>query len=136
MGVVFVVLALLALSIKGISLLDKEAAPAPAASAAAVAPAPPPAPASASGDITGEQVAAIAVALAPAPPPRPASASGDIAGEQVAAIAVALALSEPKSASFIPPSVPRSGESAGSWLQSGRMRALGSNSSGARERRN
>ncbi|MDG0867591.1 hypothetical protein GKN94_10445 [Candidatus Lucifugimonas marina] len=109
MGVVFAVLALLALSIKGISLLDKEAAPAPAASAAAVV---------------------------PAPPPTSASDSGDITGEQVAAIAVALALSEPPSASSIPPSASRSGESAGSWLQSGRMRVLGSNSSGARERRN
>ncbi|MBT4125862.1 MAG: OadG family protein [Chloroflexi bacterium] len=113
MGVVFAVLAILALSIKGISLLDKEASPAPAASVASSASSTTPAQESASSEIPGE-----------------------ITGEQVAAIAVALALSEPKSASSIPSSIARAGESAGSWLQSGRMRVLGSNSSGARERRN
>ena len=108
MGVVFAVLAILAMSIKGISLLDKEATPAPAPSAAPAAP------------VTS---------------PAPAPTSDGITGEQVAAIAVALALSESKASSTMPPSSSRSGESAGSWLQSGRMRALGSNSIGARERR-
>lgn len=106
MGVVFAVLAVLALSIKGISLLDREPAPAPVAQAAA-----------------------------PTTTPATSSDSGKITGEQVAAIAVALALSEPKSASVIPSSVSRVGNTAGSWLQSGRMRVLGSGSSSARERR-
>jgi sodium pump decarboxylase gamma subunit len=107
MGVVFAVLALLALSIKGISLLDRPPSPEPAS--APVVPA----------------------------PVVEASSEG-ITGEQVAAIAVALALAEPKSSS-IAASISRAGSTTGSWLQSGRIRALGSNSTGstgARERRN
>ncbi|MDP7262108.1 MAG: OadG family protein [Dehalococcoidia bacterium] len=103
MGVVFAVLALLALSIKGISLLDRE----------------PSAP---------EQSDAVPVTTA-AP-----EQTAEITGQQVAAIAVALALSEPKPPS-IPASISQAGTAAGSWLQSGRMRVLGSSSTGARERR-
>lgn len=105
MGIVFAVLALLAVSIKGISLLDRE----PSASSQP------------------------SEAASPAPITTPASApvaSGKITGQQVAAIAVALALSEPKAAS-IPTSISRADATAGSWLQSGRMRMLGSGSSGA-----
>jgi Na+-transporting methylmalonyl-CoA/oxaloacetate decarboxylase gamma subunit len=108
MGIVFAVLALLALSIKGLSLLDREKSPAPA-QAAASAPSVP-------SDV-------------------PAASSGGITGQQVAAIAVALALSEPKAASMSSP-ISRAGATAGSWLQSGRMRMLGQSSSAARERRN
>jgi len=60
MGVVFVVLALLAVSIKVISLLDRDEQP----SVATPAPVPAAAPASSSDGISGEQVAAIAVAIA------------------------------------------------------------------------
>ncbi len=57
----------------------------------------------------------------PAPAP-----DGEITGQQVAAIAVALALSEPKATSTSPPSgLTSPGPSTGSWLQSGRMRSLG-----------
>jgi len=105
MGVVFAVLALLAIAIKGISLLDRE--PAPAA--------------------TPEQPTA---ASAPVD-----SSSDGITGQQVAAIAVAIALSEGSSVS-IPRSISKAGQTAGSWLQSGRMRVLGSGTSSARERRN
>lgn len=105
MGVVFVVLAILALSIKGISLLDREPTTEP----------------------ESESVAISSTTVV--------SSSGEITDEQVAAIAVALALSEPKTSS-IPASISRAGVTAGSWLQSGRMRVLGSSSTGARERRN
>jgi Na+-transporting methylmalonyl-CoA/oxaloacetate decarboxylase gamma subunit len=104
MGIVFAVLAILALSIKGISLLDRKPSPTPA-----------------SEPVVSTPVAQVT--------------SDGITGEQVAAIAVALALSEPKSSS-IGASISRAGSTAGSWLQSGRIRALGSNSTGARERRN
>ena len=60
MGVVFVVLASLAVSIKVISLLDRDEQP----SVATPAPVPAAAPASSSDGISGEQVAAIAVAIA------------------------------------------------------------------------
>ena len=109
MGIVFAVLAILSLSIKGISLLDEKLAQKAAASAESVVP---------------------ATVLAPAP-----VADGKITGQQVAAIAVALALSETQGTS-IGPAISRAGNTAGSWLQSGRMRVLGSSSSGARERRN
>lgn len=56
MGIVFAVLALLALSIKILSIFDRD----PTAPATASAPAP----ASAPEGITGQQVAAVAVALA------------------------------------------------------------------------
>lgn len=105
MGVVFVVLALLAIAIKGISLLDRETAP-------AAAPEPEP------------------VSGAPAQ-----SAPEGITGQQVAAIAVALALSEGSPVS-IPRSISKAGQTAGSWVQSGRIRVLGSGTSSARERRN
>jgi Na+-transporting methylmalonyl-CoA/oxaloacetate decarboxylase gamma subunit len=105
MGVVFVVLAILALSIKGISLLDREPSPE-----------------------TEEKMPAAASS------PPVATPRGGITGEQVAAIAVALALSEPTAPS-VPASISRAGAAAGSWLQSGRMRVLGSSSTGARERR-
>ena len=104
MGIVFAVLAILALSIKGISLLDRQPSPTPA-----------------SEPVVSDPVAQMD--------------SDGITGEQVAAIAVALALSEPKPSS-IGTSISRAGSTAGSWLQSGRIRALGSNSTGARERRN
>ena len=104
MGVVFAVLALLALSIKGISLLDRQ--PPVVKSAESATPA-------------TEQVA---------------TDDGEITGEQVAAIAVAMALSESKLAS-IPAAVSRAGSTAGSWLQSGRIRALGSISVGKRGNR-
>lgn len=103
MGIVFAVLALLALSIKGISMLDREPS--------AVQPAP-------------AEPASVAATSAPAAP----TPSGKITGQQVAAIAVAMALSEPKTAS-VSSSISRAGSSAGSWLQSGRMRVLGSNPS-------
>ncbi len=106
MGIVFAVLAILALSIKGISLLDRQPAP--------------------------KATVAVAESAVPSTVTVPASASdGKITGQQVAAIAVALALSEPKRSA-----ISRAGSTAGSWLQSGRMRVLGSGSSGARERRN
>jgi len=105
MGIVFAVLALLALSIKGISMLDREPSPA-------------------------EPAAVVATSAPTTPAP-----SGKISEQQVAAIAVAMALSEPKTAS-VPSSISRAGSSAGSWLQSGRMRVLGSNLSGQRKRPN
>jgi len=104
MGIVFAVLAILALSIKGISLLDRKPLSSPASEPVVSAPV--------------VQVT-----------------SDGITGEQVAAIAVALALSEPKSSS-IGATISPVGSTADSWLQSGRIRALGSNSTGARERRN
>jgi sodium pump decarboxylase gamma subunit len=106
MGVVFAVLALLAISIKGISLLDREPKPA-------------------------ETAEAVSVAATPALDSP--VLDGKITGQEVAAIAVALALSEPKSAPMSS-SISRAGNTAGSWLQSGRMRMLGSSSS-VRERR-
>jgi Na+-transporting methylmalonyl-CoA/oxaloacetate decarboxylase gamma subunit len=110
MGIVFAVLAILALSIKGISLLDRQP--------------------------TSKATVAVAESAVPATVTVPATASdGNITGQQVAAIAVALALSEPKKYS-IGPAISRGGSTAGSWLQSGRMRVLESGSSGARERRN
>ena len=103
MGVVFAVLALLALSIKVLGMFDRDQVAYAGASA------------SASSSTS----------------PSESSISGEITGQQVAAIAVALALAEPKS-SQVPgspvsrPSAPgSSGLSTGSWLQSGRMRALG-----------
>jgi sodium pump decarboxylase gamma subunit len=100
MGIVFAVLALLALSIKAISLLDRE----PSAIT-----------------LVAETHAAT-----------PAEPAGAVTGQQVAAIAVAMALSEPRT-SMIPASLSKAGSTAGSWLQSGRMRVLGS---GSRARRN
>ena len=100
MGIVFAVLALLALSIKAISLLDREPS-------------------------TSTQSAETPAATTVAEPP------GAITGQQVAAIAVAMALAEPKT-SMIPASLSKAGSTAGSWLQSGRMRVLGSGSSGSR----
>jgi sodium pump decarboxylase gamma subunit len=105
MGIVFVVLALLSLSIKVISMLDRE----PSAT----------------------RPVAVATTAAPATP----ASSGKITEQQVAAIAVAMALSEPKMAS-VSSSIFRAGSSAGSWLQSGRMRVLGSNPSSSRKRSN
>ncbi len=103
MGIVFAVLALLALSIKVLSFFDRDTADEGKATGGASAP---------SGD-----------ALSPASLP-----DDKITGQQVAAIAVALALSEPK-ATFISPSTGSfggsSGLSTGAWLQSGRMRSLG-----------
>ena len=108
MGVVFVVLAVLALAIKLIGLLDRE--PAPVASAAS------------------------ATTPAPSAPASPTVTSEGMTGEQVAAIAVALALSESKSAAM-PARSANLGSTAGSWLQAGRMRVLSLGSSSARERR-
>lgn len=106
MGVVFVVLALLAVSIKVISLLDRDEQPSTTA-----APTPAAAPATA-----------------------PASSSGGISGEQVAAIAVAIALSESPSRSI--PTRASKESSAGSWLQAGRSRVLNNYGNSAyRERR-
>jgi len=98
MGIVFAVLALLALSIKGISMLDRES--------------------------SAVQPSAVAASAAPATP----ASSGKITEQQVAAIAVAMALSEPKTAS-VSSSISSAGSSAGSWLQSGRIRILGSSPS-------
>ena len=96
MGIVFAVLALLALSIKVLSLMDRE--PVPAAEGAGPATASPP----------------------------PSASTGEITGQQVAAIAVALALSEQQTRAVPPRSGQISaGPSTGSWLQSGRMRSLG-----------
>ena len=108
MGIVFVVLAILALSIKGISLLDRQSATKVPVDESGV-----------------PETVVVSVPVA----------DGKITGQQVAAIAVALALSEPKRSSIGPP-ITRAGSTAGSWLQSGRMRLLGSVSIGARERRN
>ena len=105
MGIVFAVLVLLALSIKGMSMLDREPSPVQPATVATTSP-----------------------PTAPAP-------SGKITDQQVAAIAVAMALSEPKTGS-VTSSISSAGSSAGSWLQSGRMRVLGSNLSSLRKRRN
>lgn len=114
MGVVFVVLALLAVSIKVISLLDRDEQPSTTAAptpAAASAPTPTPTPATA-----------------------PASSSGGISGEQVAAIAVAIALYESPSRSI--PTRASKESSAGSWLQAGRSRVLNNSGNSAyRERR-
>ena len=94
MGIVFAVLVLLALSIKVLSLFDRD----PAADSAVLS-------------STSDAVSA---------------PDGEITGQQVAAIAVALALSEPKATSTSPPSgLTSPGPSTGSWLQSGRMRSLG-----------
>lgn len=110
MGVVFVVLALLAVSIKVISLLDRDEQPSTTA-----APTP-------------------AAASAPTPATAPASSSGGISGEQVAAIAVAIALSESPSRSI--PTRASKESSAGSWLQAGRSRVLNNSGNSAyRERR-
>ena len=106
MGIVFAVLAILALSIKGISLLDRQSATKVATAESAV-----------------PETVVVPVA------------DGQVTGQQVAAIAVALALSEPKRPA-IGPAVPRAGSTTGSWLQSGRLRLLGSGSIAARERRN
>ena len=108
MGIVFAVLVILALSIKGISLLDRQSATKVAVGESAV-----------------PETVVVSVPVA----------DGKITGQQVAAIAVALALSEPKR-SATGPAISRAGSTAGSWLQSGRMRLLGSGSIGARERRN
>ena len=108
MGIVFVVLAILALSIKGISLLDRQSATKVPV-----------------GESGVPETVVVSVPVA----------DGKITGQQVAAIAVALALSEPKRSAIGPP-ISRTGSTAGSWLQSGRMRLLGSGSIGARERRN
>lgn len=106
MGIVFAVLALLSLSIKGLSMLDREPVPAPAL-------APQSSPAASSDDVS-------------AAPSSSSATTDEITGEQVAAIAVALALSEPQRAAIS--SVPgAAAATAGSWLQSGRMRSLGSN---------
>ena len=106
MGIVFAVLAILSLSIKGISQLDRESPPKVAAAQSAV-----------------PETVVVPVA------------ERKITGQQVAAIAVALALSEPKGP-VIGPTISRAGSTAGSWLQSGRLRLLGSGSIGARERHN
>ncbi|HCI86988.1 MAG: hypothetical protein CL731_07965 [Chloroflexi bacterium] len=108
MGVVFVVLAVLALAIKLIGLLDRE--PAPVASPAS------------------------APANAPSATASPTVTPEGMTGEQIAAIAVALALSETKSAAM-PARSSNVGSTTGSWLQAGRMRVLSSGSSSARERR-
>jgi Na+-transporting methylmalonyl-CoA/oxaloacetate decarboxylase gamma subunit len=106
MGIVFAVLAILAMSIKGISLLDRQSVTKVATAESAV-----------------PETVVVPVA------------DGQITGQQIAAIAVALALSDPKR-SAIGPAISSAGSTAGSWLQSGRMRLLGSGSIGARERRN
>jgi len=103
MGIVFAVLALLAISIKVLSLLDRE---------------------SSTSTQSAETPATAAVA----------ESGGAITGQQVAAIAVAMALSEPRT-SMIPASISKAGSTAGSWLQSGRMRVLGSGSSISRTKR-
>ena len=105
MGVVFAVLALLALSIKGISLFDLEPSPAPIAE------------------------------TSPVQATEPAESPGKITGQQIAAIAVAMALSEAPATS-IPSSISKAGATAGFWLQSGRMRVLGSGSPTVGKRRN
>ena len=106
MGIVFVVLAILALSIKGISLLDRQSAT----------------------KVPVDESGVPETVVVPV-------AERKITGQQVAAIAVALALSEPKGP-VIGPTISRAGSTAGSWLQSGRLRLLGSGSIGARERHN
>lgn len=104
MGVVFAVLALLALSIKVLGMFDRDPVADPETPGSVSAPA---------------ATSAGASASASAP-------NGEITGQQVAAIAVALALSEPKAASISSSPGPIStGLSTGSWLQSGRMRSLG-----------
>ncbi|NQW19755.1 MAG: OadG family protein [Chloroflexi bacterium] len=106
-GIVFAVLAALALAIKGISLLDREPASSP------------------SSDST-TRIGTTAPTGSP---------SGTITGQQVAAIAVAFALSE-LTPNVILSSISTAGINAGAWLQSGRMRVLGTGSSNARERHN
>jgi Na+-transporting methylmalonyl-CoA/oxaloacetate decarboxylase gamma subunit len=108
MGIVFAVLALLALSIKALSMLDRE--PTPVVQAASV---------------TADTGMAAPIA---------SSADEGISGQQIAAIAVALALSEQQDASGRSSNSPVSASSAspaGSWLQSGRTRLLGSNTPGS-----
>ena len=99
MGIVFAVLALLALSIKVLGIFDRDR-DTPDVSSATI---------EASGATSADALV------------------GDITGQQVAAIAVALALSERDSSPDPGPtsSPSASGQSTGSWLQSGRMRALG-----------
>ena len=105
MGVVFAVLALLALSIKGISLFDSEPSPDPI------------------------------VETSPAQATEPAEFPGKISGQQIAAIVVAMALSEGPTTS-IPSSISKAVATSDSWLQSGRMRVLGSGSPTVGKRRN
>ncbi|MDA1279260.1 MAG: OadG family protein [Chloroflexi bacterium] len=110
MGIVFVVLVSLALTIKVLSMMDRESAPVPAVSLATFPATPGNSPRQPTqGGVTGQQVAAIAVALAltekqDRSPARPSSGSG-----------VGLKDSG------------NTGSPGGSWLQSGRTRLLGSN---------
>jgi len=104
MGIVFAVLALLAVSIKVLNLFDRN--PAVVSQAA------------------GSELS-----------PEIPSSAGEITGQQVAAIGLALALSEQNLSPTAGPRVePQPGPSAGSWLQSGRLRSLG-NTPGSAGRR-
>ena len=100
MGIVFAVLILLALSIKVLSMFDRDPG----------------------GDAESAGASPVSAGTSASTP----GATGEVTGQQVAAIALALALSEPVS-SPVPesPGPPSFGPSTGSWLQSGRMRALG-----------
>jgi Na+-transporting methylmalonyl-CoA/oxaloacetate decarboxylase gamma subunit len=104
MGIVFAVLAILAVSIKVLNLFDRNPAVVSQAAGSALSPEIP-------------------------------SLAGEITGQQVAAIGLALALSEQNLSPTAGPRVePQPGPSAGSWLQSGRLRSLG-NTPGAAGRR-
>ena len=100
MSIVFAVLAMLALSIKVLNMFDRDPETPDVVSATS----------GASGVTSADALA------------------GEITGQQVAAIAVALTLSEQDSSPVPGPtgSQPLAGQSTGSWLQSGRMRSLGS----------
>ncbi len=107
MGAVFVVLILLALSIKAITLLDRENVALVESHAV-----------SDSGDLD------------------PDSGNSDsITGQQVAAMAVAIALSDSGSVPTQPLTPVRRTLTPDAWLQSGRARAMSSSGSLVRDRR-
>ena len=107
MGAVFVVLILLALSIKAITLLDRENI-APAESHAV----------SDSVDLDADS-----------------QSPDSISGQQVAAMAVAIALSDSGSVPTQPLIPVSRASSPDAWLQSGRTRAMSSSRFAARDRR-
>ena len=107
MGAVFVVLILLALSIKAITLLDRE-------------------------NIALAESHAVSDPVDSAPD---TEISDSISGQQVAAMAVAIALADSGSVPTQPLTPVRRTLSPDAWLQSGRTRAMSSSGSLVRDRR-
>ena len=105
MGAVFLVLILLALSIKAITLLDRE-------------------------NITPAESHAVSVDLDP-----DSQSPDSISGQQVAAMAVAIALADYGSVPTQPLTPMGRTLSPDTWLQSGRTRAMSSSGSLVRDRR-